>query len=493
MKQSISPVLIQYIKNRSVEILGLGVSNLPLAELLCEAGIPLTVRDKKAPEELGESALRLREKGVRFFSGEDCFDHVDGDLIFRSPGIRPDLPALTRALRRGAELTSEIELFLRLSPAQSYALTGSDGKTTSTTLTERFLAAEAERTGVGKALVGGNIGTPLLYRLAETSENDRVAMELFSFQLMTVTDAPAYAAITNLSPNHLDWHTSMDEYANAKKKIVGKETKRLVTNADCAATVDIAAELLGKRKENGASTPALYLFSSTRTSFEEIFSGALSHVAEHDRALYLKDGQIVLSDGLTETALLSLHRIRVPGKHNAENFMTAIALTYGRVDPSVYGSVADAFTGVEHRLEWVRNLDGVDYYNSSIDSSPTRTAAALSALAGRDIVVICGGYDKKIPFEPLADALLHSARAVVLTGATAEKIGEAIRNHPLYESKELTVCFRPDFKEAIQAARSLAREGGCVLLSPACASFDAFRNFAERGDRFRSIVKSLES
>lgn len=493
MKQAISPILIQYIKNRSTEIWGLGVSNLPLAELLCEAGIPLSVRDKKTPEELGERALLLQKKGVRFFSGSSCFDSAEAELIFRSPGIRPDLPALTRAIVHGAELTSEIELFLRLSQAETFALTGSDGKTTSTTLTGRFLAAESERTGSGKTLVGGNIGSPLLDRLGQIEENDRVAMELSSFQLMTVTDAPTYAAITNLSPNHLDWHTSMDEYADAKKRIIGKGTRRLVTNADCPTTQKIAAELLEKRTKSGAKTPAIFLFSSTKTSFEEIFSGNLSTVGENDRALYIKNGQIVLADKTGETALLSLDRIRVPGKHNAENFMTAIALTYGRVYTSVYGAVADEFTGVEHRLEWVRNLDGVDYYNSSIDSSPTRTAAALSALSGRDIVVICGGYDKKIPFEPLADALLRSARAVVLTGATAEKIAKAIHAHPLYGEGSLTLCFRPDFKDAVLAARALAHEGGCVLLSPACASFDAFRNFAERGDVFRSLVKSLES
>ena len=171
--------------------------------------------------------------------------------------------------------------------------------------------------------------------------------------------------------------------------------------------------------------------------------------------------------------------------------MTAMALTYGAVESDVYETVARSFTGVEHRLEWVRQLDGVDYYNSSIDSSPTRTAAALSALAGRDTVVICGGYDKKIPYEPLAEALLERVRAVVLTGATREKILAVIEKVRSEESRPLEIAVEPDFKAAVLKARSMARAGGCVLLSPASASFDAFKNFAERGNTFKKIVNEL--
>ena len=200
---------------------------------------------------------------------------------------------------------------------------------------------------------------------------------------------------------------------------------------------------------------------------------------------------IVYANGEQELPLLATEHIRVPGRHNVENFMTAIGLTLGAVDVSVYEDVARDFGGVEHRLEWVRALDGVDYYNSSIDSSPTRTAAALSALAGRDIVVICGGYDKKIGFAPLAESLCRTARAVVLTGATAELIRAAIEACPDYSPDRLTVASAPQFADAVAAARALARKGGCVLLSPACASFDAFCNFAERGNVFKALVREL--
>lgn len=476
--------LIEYVHGRSCEILGLGVSNLPLAKQLSTLGISLTVRDKKPPEDL-PGAEELIARGVRFVTGEHAFDRPEGELIFRSPGIRPDREGLALAVRNGAELTSEIELFLKLTDAETFAVTGSDGKTTSTTLTGKFLTAEAERTGDGKVLVGGNIGAPLLDRLAETSEKDRAVMELSSFQLMTVKDAPHYSAITNLAPNHLDWHTGMDEYLEAKKHIVGERTLRFVTNAECEVTARLAEELMASRK---GDTPAVYLFSSKRASFAELFPNG---AGKNDRALYEKNGVILLSDGKEELPMLALSDIQIPGRHNVENFMTAIALTYGRVDSSVYRAVAREFRGVEHRLELVRTLGGVDYYNSSIDSSPSRTSAALSALHGRDIVVICGGYDKKIPFEPLAEALCRSARAVVLTGQTAEKIEAVLRAHPDYREGAPEIYRAPIFEEAVKTAKSVARVDACVLLSPACASFDAFKNFAERGNTFRKIVQSF--
>lgn len=482
--------LLQYIHGRSCEILGLGVSNLPLAKQLHEMGISLTVRDKKSPEELGEDALTLMNHGVRFFWGNDCFDTLSADVIFRSPGIRPDSAGLPTATKRGAELTSEMELFLQLTDATTFAVTGSDGKTTSTTLTGKFLQAEALRRGNCHAYVGGNIGTPLLDRLPLITEKDFAIAELSSFQLMTVKKSPRYSAITNLSPNHLDWHRGMDEYRQAKENIVGANTVRFVTNAECSDTLAIAQETMRQRQQNGTSLPAIYLFSSKRSSFGELFPNGAT---EHDRAVYEKDGWIVLSDGETEEPLLKRALIRVPGQHNLENFMTAIALTAGVVDPTVYSSVADEFTGVEHRLEWIRQLDGVDYYNSSIDSSPSRTAAALSALHGRDIVIICGGYDKKIPFEPLAESLCRSVRAVVLTGATGKTIGQVLQAHPDYKEGNPEAVYEADFTSAVLRARSLSRAGGCVLLSPACASFDAFKNFAERGNTFRKIVLSLES
>ena len=476
-------LLRDYINNRRCDILGLGVSNTPLAEKLLSMRLDITVYDKKDISLLGEDATALSERGVRFICGDGCFNTLGGELIFRSPGIRPDIDGIKNAVSRGAELTSEIELFLQLTDAETYAITGSDGKTTSTTLTGLFLEADSKKKQSGRVFVGGNIGEPLLYKLDEISASDKAVMELSSFQLMTVKKAPRYAAITNVSPNHLDWHGQMDEYLWAKKNIVGENTLRLVTNASSNDTLRFAKELSEKEER-----PDIYLFSSKLSSFGEIFDFP---TRDGDRAIFIKDGHIVISDGTDEIPLLDVKRIRVPGIHNVENFMTAIGLTFGSLDSSVYGDVADEFLGVRHRLELVRTLDGVDYYNSSIDSSPSRTAAALSALSGRDIVIICGGYDKKIPYEPLAYALCKEARAVVLTGATAKKIEDSLLSCPEYEKGKPEYVSVPDFEEAVNAARSLSQKGGCVLLSPASASFDAFPNFMVRGDTFKKIVEEL--
>ena len=480
-------ILENYVNKRSCEILGLGVSNLPLAEYLCDAEIPLTVRDKKSLSELGDRAAALEARGVRFILGEDAFDEVGGGLIFRSPGIRPDRAPLQKAVEGGAELTSEMELFLSLTPAVTFAITGSDGKTTTTTLTGKFLTADSEKRSRGRVYVGGNIGEPLLHRVDKMSSDDCAALELSSFQLMRVKTAPTFAAITNISPNHLDWHIGMDEYVEAKLNVVGENTRRLVTNANCSETASIAS-----RMAKASDRPALFLFSSTASSFDEVFAKVSENVLPCDCAVYEKNGFIVLSDGSVEEPLLDISKIRVPGRHNVENFMCAIALTYGEVDKAVYTEKAESFFGVRHRLELIRTLDGVDYFNSSSDSSPTRTAAALSALHGRDIVIICGGYDKLIPYEPLAEALCRSARAVILTGATGKKIEAALLGCVDYKIGAPEYVYTPDFADAVRLAREYARKGGCVLLSPASASFDAFPNFAVRGDTFRGIVNSFE-
>ena len=474
--------LTEYVKNRECAILGLGVSNLPLAHMLCEDGIKLRIYDKRSPEELGADALSLRDAGAEFFVSDKEFDGLEGDLIFRSPGVRPDVKGIADAVARGAELVSEMELFLRLTSARTYAITGSDGKTTSTTLTGIFLKTFGNSEGYN-TYVGGNIGTPLLDKCGEMSRDDKAVLELSSFQLMTLEEAPECVAITNISPNHLDWHRGMEEYIFAKKHIIGDRTRRFVTNGECEQTYNIACELESSGKE-------IILFSSKKHTYGEIF-GDLRPVCR-SFAIYEKDGYICVCDGSQEHRALDVSLIKIPGIHNVENYMTAIGLTWGDVPVEVYASVAKSFFGVEHRLEFVRTVDGVQYYNGSIDSSPTRTAAALSALGDRSIVLICGGYDKNIPYAPLAQAIYaHGGiRAVVLTGVTGEKIGKELRMykeaHP--ELSELPLYREGDFTSAVCLARGVAKKGDCVLLSPASASFDAFKNFAERGNTFKRIV-----
>ena len=456
-------------------MLGIGISNIPLIDFLLKRGARVSARDMKEREALGEVAKKLEEKGVELILGERYLDDITEDVIFRSPGIRPDAKGIKEALSRGAVLSSEMELFFELSPAKIIGITGSDGKTTTTTLTYKLLFEQFAREGRGRRVfVGGNIGTPLLPLVDQMSPDDVAVVELSSFQLQTMTKSPERAAITNITPNHLNWHTDMEEYAEAKKNICKNAGNVYLTlNAENDRTADIA------KKADRAVT----VFSSKRGAKElsrEFGCGVICE--ENGYISFACDGEVV--------PILKTSDIKLPGRHNVENYMTAISLTRGLVDPEVIEQVAKTFGGVAHRLEFVRELDGVKYYNSSIDSSPTRTAAALSSFKDK-VVVICGGYDKNIPFEPLADTLISRAKAAVLTGATSEKIKAAILAHEGFAFSGLEIIEESGFSDAVIAAKNSARNGDAVVLSPACASFDAFKNFEERGNRFKDIVNSF--
>lgn len=454
------------------DVLGLGISNLPLVDMLISVGAHVTAYDKKSRAELGETADRLEALGVALHLGEFPPSALSGDVILRSPGIRPDIPAIKDAVTRGATLTSEMELFIRLTKASIVGITGSDGKTTTTTLTHLFLEKQAKRSSRGACYVGGNIGAPLLSKYKEMTADDIAVLELSSFQLMTLKTPISRCAITNLSPNHLNWHVDMEEYVAAKCNIFG-DSSLLVLNAENEITAGIASE----RKKN------MILFSSKKNSYDEIVSKSYINTS----AIFLRDGAVVFSDGKVECEVLKISDVKLPGTHNLENYMTAIALTYGLVDIDIYAEVARSFGGVPHRLEWITQINGVDFYNSSIDSSPTRTAAALSALT-QTKVVICGGSDKNIPFAPLAEALKSSdVRAAILTGESAEKIHVALTE----AGADFEFLIEKDFTAAVHLARSKALAGDALLLSPACASFDRFKNFEERGAFFKDIVLAL--
>ena len=462
---------------KSVSLLGAGVSNMPLAEASAVSAAKLTVRDKKSPAELGEAAEKLTALGAELITGDDYLDGITEDLVFRSPGIRPDLPELMAAVARGSRLTSEMEMFLSLEPCPVYAITGSDGKTTTTTITSLLLEA-----GLGKehVFLGGNIGEPLLHRYPKITEKDVVAVELSSFQLMTV-DAPVeVAAITNMSPNHLNWHTDMDEYVWAKKRLLAK-CGRAVLNYDNDLTREAALEL------QNTETPVTFF------SLSPIPDGVLRDI---DSAVWL-DGDTIFSvfpgEGVRE--VMKQSDIRLPGIHNTANFMTAIAVTHGKVSYEDVREVARTFGGVEHCLEFVRELDGVTYINGSIDSSPTRTAAALSALEDRPVVLIVGGSDKNLDYAPFADTVFASSvHTLVLTGATMEKVYTAVTTAPGYAdaaAKGLKIVKNPSFDGAVSDARAAAKAGDTVILSPAAASFDAFPNFMVRGRHFKELVMAF--
>ncbi len=487
------------VAGKHCTVIGYGISNRPLcAWLMAHGAASLTVCDKRTKEKMtadGDLA-RLAALGATVVCGEDYLEHLSGDLIFRSPGVRPDLPGLLRARGAGATLTSEMELFLDLTPASVIAISGSDGKTTTTTLTSLIAGAAAAREGKGQVYLGGNIGTPLLSEVESMTEEDRAVVELSSFQLMTITPAHIErVALTNITPNHLNWHPDMEEYAAAKARLLGVngvQPQMAVLNAENAYTRAMGTH---------AGIPVVWFSGAQNLPADWTPEGF--DRARGDAVVFDLDGVMVSRVGETVTPLLELDRIRLPGRHNVENFMTAVALTCVPVGglapiatPADVATVAADFTGVRHRLETVREWQGVRFINSSIDSSPTRTEAALHALRetgenAKAPIIICGGRDKNTDFAPLADALCRMTSAVILTGEAREKILDALVSCPRFDPERLPVTVIPDYREAMEAACRMARHGDTVLLSPACTSFDAFRNFEERGDVFCEMVRAL--
>ncbi len=499
--------LMSRIRGGDVTVLGYGVSGRPLVDwLLSHRARSVTVRDGRTPEQMeadGDTA-RLATLGVRLICGKHYLAGLSshaGDVLFRTPGMRPDKPELRAAMAAGALLSSEMELFLALTPATVIAITGSDGKTTTTTLTARILEAACARRGKGRVYLGGNIGSPLLPLVDEMTANDFAVVELSSFQLITLPPpcAPDRAAITNITPNHLNWHPDMAEYIAAKTRILG--------GGDCTPTLAV----LNARDDH--SVALAERLSGPITWFSGAYDLPADYrpdtlrMARGDCAAFVHGDSICLSDGDTLTPILPVARIRLPGRHNVENYMTAIALTCIPADgkalaePEDVCAVADAFTGVPHRLELVHETRDIRFYNSSIDSSPTRSVAALHAMkelntrggeTRPDPIVICGGQDKGVAFDPLAEALCRYASHVVLTGEARDQIFAALRACPDYDPDRLPVTVIPDWDEAMHTACAMATPGDTVLLSPACTSFDAFRNFEERGEVFRRIARGIE-
>jgi len=454
--------LTQYIdsvKNKKIEVLGAGVSNLPLIRRLAESGCDVTVRDKAGRERLGETAEELSALGVRLVLGDGYLENITGDVLFRTPGLHPDTPAIAAARARGCEITSEMEVFFRVCPCRILAVTGSDGKTTTTTIISELLKAAGYTVHVG-----GNIGRPLLCEADDMRPEDIAVLELSSFQLMTMTASPQIAVVTNLAPNHLDVHKDMAEYMAAKKNIFVHQGPEdlLVLNADNAVTAGFIPEAKGRLR--------------TFSRQDKVASG------------FWSDGEAVYSSRLGR--IMATSEIRLPGLHNVENYLAAFAATEDLVSAEVMRQVAQTFGGVEHRIEFVRELRGVKYYNDSIASSPSRTIAGLRSFAQR-VILIAGGKDKGVPFDELGTEILEHVKTLVVTGWTADKIRAAVENAPGYAG-EPGILQREGFRDAVLAASGAAQPGDVVLLSPACTSFDRFRNFAERGNFFKEIVNGLQ-
>lgn len=441
----------QSLAGKHIAVIGLGVSNRPLVRLLLDGGCIVTGCDRTPRENLDEEVLELEKLGCTLKTGDDYLADIQAELVFRTPGMHPNNPALVALRENGVKIVSEMDIFYELCPCQIIAVTGSDGKTTTTTLISELLKASGR-----KVWLGGNIGTPLLPVCGQMAAEDIAVVELSSFQLMDMTHSPSVAVITNIAPNHLDVHKDMEEYVEAKKTIYRfqQETGRLIVNADNEITASLRSR------------------GTTRT-FSRLGKGDVC----------LLDG-VIARDGVK---VLPVKDILIPGVHNIENYMAAILAVEGLVEDDVIRSVAASFGGVEHRIELVRIKDGVRFYNDSIASSPSRTIAGLRSFPEK-VILIAGGYDKKIPYDVLGPEICQHVKKLFLGGATGPLIQAAVEACP-GEKPEIVDC--GNFEAAVRAAAAAAVEGDVVLMSPASAAFDQFKNFAVRGAFFKKIIKEL--
>ena len=450
------------MKKKKVAFIGIGVSNKDVIKMFAEKGIETEARDKASREKLGAAADELEAAGAKLLLGESYLDGIDADVVFRTPGMNWWNPALCALRKDGKAVTSEMEVFFDLCPCKKYGVTGSDGKTTTTTLISEFLSA------AGKTVhKGGNIGRALLPIVEKIKDDDCAVVELSSFQLISMRRSPDVSVVTNVAPNHLDVHKDMEEYIEAKRNILRHQNAFSVTvlNADNVITASMAELVRGE----------LRWFSHTKP----VENGAF--LREDGMLCYCEHGRL--------TELFPKTDIKIPGMHNVENYLTAIAAVWGEVPVEVIHNIAKNFGGVEHRIELVRELDGVKWYNDSIATSPTRTIAGLSCF-DQKVILIGGGYDKHIPYEPLAPHLIDKVKLLILSGPTAPKIAAALQNDPNYNG-EPEVIFVNSMEEAVATAYGYAEEGDIVTLSPASASFDLYPNFEVRGKHYKELVGKL--
>lgn len=449
------------LKSKKVLVLGLGISNRPLVRMLLEHGISVTACDKTPRDQAGAEILELEAAGAELKLGAAYLDNLSGDVVFRTPGMHPDIPAIARLRAQGAVLTSEMEAFFDVCPCPIIAVTGSDGKTTTTTLIAEMLRQAGRR-----VWLGGNIGAPLLPEAVHMLPTDIAVLELSSFQLLTMTCSPQIAVVTNLSPNHLDVHRDYSEYIEAKANIFTHQDSSgiVILNLDNDITRSFAARAPGQVR----------WFSRRQMP---------------DAGVCLQNGAVLRADMPSEI-ILKTDDILLPGLHNVENYMAAICAVQDLVSYEDIRAVARSFAGVEHRIELVREKDGVRFYNDSIASSPSRTIAGLHSF-NQKVILIAGGKDKGISYDSLGPELVEHVRVLVLTGMTAGKIRAAAEKAPAYAPGSPEILEIEDFADAVRTAAGLAVPGDIVILSPASTSFDRFRNFMERGNVFKNIVMEL--
>lgn len=457
-----------YLRGRKVAIIGLGVSNIPLIDYLHDLQSDVTVFDGREIDDIDKKIVdKIIDHGMKFSFGKGYLDKLVGfDIIFRSPSCLPTVPELVAEAQRGAIITTEVEMVIELCPGTVIGITGSDGKTTTTTLIYEILKQDGKN-----CFLGGNIGTPLFTRISEMLPEDIVVLELSSFQLMNMKISPHISVITNITPNHLNIHTDMEEYVEAKKTIFKHQNKEdlLILNYDNEITRECAKEAIGN---------VVFFSSKNKIQNGYIFDK--------------EDAKIKVCEKGLRKHVFDTRYMKLRGVHNFENACCAIIATKDLVKKESMEKVLTEFKGVEHRLELVKETKNrVKWYNDSVSSSPTRTIAGLNAFALKNIILIAGGYDKNLDYTVLAKPIIDNCKTLILLGQTSTKIEKAVKNELKKSKKELPIYNCETLKQVVETANEISQKGDIVLFSPASASFDMFKNFAERGDKFKSYVKEI--
>ena len=451
-----------FLNGRKVAVIGLGVSNIPLIDYLHKYKADFTVFDKRNIDDIDKQVInKITEYGMTFSLGQNYLSKLCGfEFIFRSPSCLPTTKELKSEEERGAIITTEVEMCMKLTPSKVIGITGSDGKTTTTTLISEILKAKGY-----KVFLGGNIGTPLFTKVEEMRPEDIVVLELSSFQLMGMNISPEIAVVTNVTPNHLDYHKDLEEYIEAKKTILEyqNENSILVLNYDNEVTRDYAKSAKGK----------VIFFSDEQ---------------KLDDGYIVDDGTIKFCDNKLRKHILNVKDIRLIGKHNYQNICACLAATASLVDENTAKRVISDFTGVHHRLEFVkRSNEGVKWYNDSASTSPARTISGIKAFDDK-VILIAGGYDKNLDYTPIAKPIIEGVSNLILMGATKNKIYNAVTSELERQNKKMNIYEAFSLEEAVDIANEIARRGDIVLFSPASASFDMFKNAYDRGDKFKAIV-----
>ena len=454
----------EYIRFRKVAVIGLGVSNMPLLEYLYEKKAQVTVFDERTMDEIpSETINKINTYEFSYSFGKNCLEKLNGfNIIFRSPSCLPTRTELQKETERGAIVTTEVEMLMEMCPCKIVGVTGSDGKTTTTSLINAILKKAGYKT-----FLGGNIGTPLFTKLPEMEPNDIVVLELSSFQLMNMHISPDIAIITNITPNHLNIHKDYQEYIDAKKCIFKNQNEKgiLILNYDNDITRECAKEANGN-----------VVFFSSKVKLDNGF---------------IVDGNIIKEcNDKVRKHILNTDEVILRGNHNFQNIATALAATKTLVDTDIAVQAIKEFKPVEHRIEFVKEIDGVKWYNDSASSSPTRTISGINAFK-ENIILIAGGYDKNLEYEPLAKPVVDKVSTLILIGQTAEKIYDVVKNESEKENKKINIYMCDTLEQTIEIAKKSAKKGDVVLFSPASASFDMFKNFADRGHKFKDLVNKI--